>query len=87
MGSGSLRSGPIPCRKHNHGLPCTSTWGELVVLVRGKPQSSDLKLMNSVLWGRNRWKASSGTLVPLAGDMATASHMFSSCPEASASSR
>jgi hypothetical protein len=29
---------------------------ELVVLVQKKPQSSDLKLMNSVLWGRNSWK-------------------------------
>jgi hypothetical protein len=29
---------------------------ELVVLVQKKPQSSDLKLTNSVLWGRNSWK-------------------------------
>jgi hypothetical protein len=30
---------------------------ELVVLVQTKPQSSDLQLMNSVLWSRNSWKA------------------------------
>jgi hypothetical protein len=29
---------------------------ELVVLVQKKAQSSNLKLMNSVLWGRNSWK-------------------------------
>jgi hypothetical protein len=34
-----------------------------------KPQSSTLKLMNSVLWGRNRWKASPCALVALASDM------------------
>jgi hypothetical protein len=31
--------------------------GELVVMVERKTQSSSLKLMNSVLWGRNMWKA------------------------------
>jgi hypothetical protein len=45
-----------------------------------------LKLMNTVLWGRNRWKASPSALLPLAGDMGTASHNFSFCPEAAASS-
>jgi hypothetical protein len=45
-----------------------------------------LKLMNSVLLSRNRWKSSPHTLVPLAGDMGTSSHTFSSCPEATASS-
>jgi hypothetical protein len=41
-----------------------------VVLVQ-KPQSSTLKLMNSVLQGMIRWKASPRTLVPLVGDRGT----------------
>jgi hypothetical protein len=75
-----------PRRKHSHGQPCSSTRRELVVLVQRKLQSSYLKLMNSALQGRNRWKASLRALVPLAGDMRTVSHTFTSCPEATASS-
>jgi hypothetical protein len=45
-----------------------------------------LKLMNTMLQGRNRWKVSPCALLPLAGDIGTASHFFSFCPEAAASS-
>ncbi|XP_073930084.1 uncharacterized protein isoform X1 [Castor canadensis] len=85
-GWASVGSSPRPQRKNSHGQPCRSMRRELVVLVQRKPQNSDLKLLNSVLLGRNRWKALPRALVPLAGDMGTASHTFSSCPEATASS-
>jgi hypothetical protein len=80
-----MGSGPRPQGKHNHGRPCSSTHRELVVLVQ-KPQSSTLKLTNSVLQGMIRWKTSARTLVPLAGDMGTMTRIFFSCPEKAASS-
>lgn len=85
-GSGLLWSGSRHLRKDSHGRLCNSTRGDLVIVVQRKLQSSALKLMNCVLWGRNSLKKSPRALVPLASDMGTVNHTFSSCPEAAVSS-